>query len=529
MANASTRLNIDLKQRIGLHPDLAPFTEPSDAWSDGRNVRFEDGYTRSAHGRVQFYAALTDAPALWADTVISNSQAAYIVFCTATKIYRIGAGDPTPVDVTPSGWAAGAPLEFFGVSAGGLMFVASRQNNPVSVASGLTPTTAVALPDWTNYFGANNPPLNLAAARQFLFAIGTQNEPQIVYWSDVMSSGSPPPAWQPSLSNLAGSVECIDTDGPLIAGRELQGEVMVYKSHTTYRMRFVAGNFIWSRRALFNQVGCISPEGVAALQDFHCVLADNDVILHDGGRVKSLTPRKIRRTMFNQIIDPLACQVQTNPSRQEIWVLLNTKEDAYKEKHIAWIYDLATEEWGMRELGPSQLSVDDGKRATFAFRGFQPTGDPEPSYNDLDQVSYAEADFPYVGRQTDPVREALFTAEGDGFWRVDDGREVGQPGQSMMVRVEGIALDEQERRFAVLRRITLIGDIGGDADFDVRIGTQTEAANPIAWSGPLPFTEPRSWVGEYRGRYHSFELTEKNGSTVNIHRIRAEYTLEGDE
>lgn len=178
----------------------------------------------------------------------------------------------------------------------------------------------------------------------------------LFHWSAAAAPGTIPASWVPSPSNEAGSAQLSATPGNIIDGGPLRGVFVIYKNTSAYIVTYVGGANVMNVSQLFSDVGLISRNCIAELENLHVILTDGDVIAHDGQTAQSIADSTIRRTLL-QVIDAehqaaCFCFPWTPPG--EVWVCVPEPGASYPT--IAAVWDKARNRWGVRDLTQTRPS-----------------------------------------------------------------------------------------------------------------------------------------------------------------------------
>ena len=180
---------------------------------------------------------------------------------------------------------------------------------------------------------------------------GVNNDDQVLFWSDAAAAGTIPQSWTPGELSDAGDNVLGDEIGPIIDGRTLRDDFIIYKRKATYIMTFVGGLVVMQFRKLFTEVGALNKNCIAEVGGFHYVLTDGDVIRHDGQNLESIADDVIRQTLF-RFITPENFQtayVQANAQEDEVWFFIPTQfGDDPTIPTIAAVYHIDGGFWSVR-------------------------------------------------------------------------------------------------------------------------------------------------------------------------------------
>ena len=307
---------------VGLVKDISPYDLPPNAWSEARNVRFDQGrITRAPIFRKFLATEDIYEPTFGFD--LYNFQGENL----DSFILIDGNGEPFLLENEVL--TSLVPLDHQVISARLQPYTAANlgqvfyYNHPVSGPYYLTPgmTEFDNLPDWNAGWRA----AALRPFKDFLIALNVtksgQSNPYLVKWSDLTLAGAPPASWDiTSTTNSAGENPLFELDTPLVDGLSLRNDFIIYSRSQVYLMEYIGGPFIFQFRKIFNEGGMINQNCAVEHNGTHYVFGVDDIYVHDGISKRSIVEQKMRREVFNQInTDYLnRCFVHHSPRLNEV-------------------------------------------------------------------------------------------------------------------------------------------------------------------------------------------------------------------
>ncbi len=162
-------------------------------------------------------------------------------------------------------------------------------------------------------------------------------------------------------------MDLLETPGAVIDTVPLGEFNVVYKRDATYLMQFVGGQNVFRFDLRFPTSGILAANCAIEYRGFHYVIANGDVVRHNGHSIESIIDDRNRNALF-AAIDSTNYQrafVTLHPDREEVWFCIpETGETACTK---AWIYSVRDNQWSTKALpdlahamhGP----VDDGGAA----------------------------------------------------------------------------------------------------------------------------------------------------------------------
>lgn len=328
----------------GVAPDQGPEVLPDEYYSRARDVYFRDGAERVA-GLVSVYGTPLFPPRWLLFTPDQNGVPGWIYATNAGIAWTEGANH---IDITPTSFLGPTKANPY---TGGLL-------NGVPVVSSRRPwywtgdqiANMDILPDWPlTLFAESVRPYKFHLIAMGITSAGTEFDDE-VRWSAAANPGQIPGSWTPAADNEAGSAQLGQTGGKCVDGAQLRSSFVIYKETSTYLMDYVGGSQVMTVRPLFSESGILASNCVAAVASEHVVLTDGDVIRHDGQRVERIADAQVRRAIFRGIDGTNAREsfVVSNYADSEVWVCV--PEQGSKEPNIAFVVDIKTGRWGVRDL-----------------------------------------------------------------------------------------------------------------------------------------------------------------------------------
>ncbi|RMH68411.1 MAG: hypothetical protein D6685_02225, partial [Bacteroidetes bacterium] len=304
---------------------------PPEFWTDVTNAQVRDGGMLTSPGSVERIVDPGDRVHFLINT---RGASSWWVYCTDTGIYQTdGASGPTNIatTLTPANFSlTGAPWKASECS-GGLLhnipYILCGDNPPV-----YWPQTGncVETTNWSTYGSASGQAGVLWTFWNHVFAGDVQGEETSVAWTDAVDPSSPAADWAASTTNEAGQVYLSDTSGAIMQGLSIGRSCAIYKPHSTYLADYIGGNQVFAFRLLSRELGLLARHAVCDIGGRHVVLADDDIVMHDGREVVSIAAGSIRRELFSRISGDhlLESWAVFHRPQREVWICVPTDGNA---------------------------------------------------------------------------------------------------------------------------------------------------------------------------------------------------------
>ena len=276
--------------RSGIVRDVAPYNLPLTAWSNGNNVRFENGRVR----RAPSFRTISDGSDFSADPAFAfgvrpSSGSDYIVYTLddgSMYTYRSG-----HVDRTPSGFSTTTSSEIF---TGTVLDDCAYVNRSTDVPYVLTRAGSEFEPLSDYGWSSNDRAGIIRAFRDYLIflnvQIGATVYPTGVRWSDTVDGdGDPPSSFDlASTTNNAGLNPLPDMSGEILDGLPLKDRFLIYSNSEVWRMRPTTDTSVFTFDKLFDDEGILATNCVVQVDGLHYVFGEHDIYVTDGLSKRSI-------------------------------------------------------------------------------------------------------------------------------------------------------------------------------------------------------------------------------------------------
>ena len=473
---------------VGIVKDVPAHLLPPEAWTDGANMRMQDGMAKRTLERAQVFGTPTVAPGFV--FAVPSSSDFFWLYANLTSAY---AYDGTShVDITRGAGPYTSTLlrDWNGCILGGVPILNNGNDVPQYWPTLATGTDLANLVNWpatlrakvVRNFGTFLVALNLTDGGSLL--------PHALRWSHPADPGTVPSSWDvtdPSVD--AGQTHLTDIQGGEILDGVLIGNYLViYKERSAHLMRFIGGGDIFGFELLLNQ-GLIAAR-CAALVDSgirHFCVGEDDVYTHTGTKaVEYPLDKKDRRYLYNDIDETNRRNAFAfdNPANEEAWFAYPTEGMEFPNKALVWNYRNGSVEF--RDF--VGLSADIGNLPATTPE----TWDSSSGSWDSDTVPWNP-----VGERQIVVADP----EGVKLWALDMELVAGSPNQLSFLQRTGLAIigkDRQGQPKADFQSAKLWKrvwpKITGSASVEMRFGVQQEMDGDISWNGYQAYSKSQKFI-----------------------------------
>jgi hypothetical protein len=342
--------------RGGIIRDIHPDALDPPAWSNGRNVLFENGKAlRSPVWRTVFdglgpslkHCATLHQSSGYDRLAIARDDASLAVYSNGAFIEASEPGF-TPRGSSPQPWSS--------CLLGEVLYI----NRPDGVPRAFLPgaATFTALPNWPSTWRAT-------VLRQFqdqILALGiTQGAvslPSQINISDIAYFGHAPDSWDTTdPTKLAYSNDLAQLDGPILDGLTIGDRFLFYTAHQVWEMR-AGGTFNYTFRKVFGEdTGVINTNCVVEAGGLHYVLGSSDIYRTDGNGKDSLADGRVREWIYRTMNKSQSGKFfgQYLPQTNEVMFahVSGDQGTAWKSPtdcNNAWKYNISTNTWAPDDL-----------------------------------------------------------------------------------------------------------------------------------------------------------------------------------
>lgn len=436
---------------------------PPTAWTDARNVRFENGGVEKFLGHSTYFSSSNAAEISY----VLPFRVQYengILYHSGDQIYLYDGS--THTNVTPAGDfvfndVTGTTHAFL---PGGVIVLNNETDAPIYTVSD-TPISSTpvfqTLPAWPSGLQTRY----LRSHKNFLFALSNALSGNVyaeqIRWSNRADPGSPPTSWDYTDTTQPTGLTTLPFEGFIMDAVELRDSLIIYQENNIYQLSEVGGATVFAIRRLFQNAGAFNARCVVTLNQGHVVLGSNDVFYHDGTQINSIADRRVRDQIFSELIDQYNPYVCKNVNRNEIWFCLTNMTDGSLGANIAWVWNWSEDRWTKREIPNSY----------FAEIGDIGTGLSSPKNS---------------------TRLLLAGRTDKKVFLMDDTNAFAGTSMTSYVERRALPLGEggqfDQRRMKFVREITpqITGTAGGVVN--IYVGHRDTIDGTRTWEGPFPYT-----------------------------------------
>jgi hypothetical protein len=501
----------------GIQKDIPPHLLGPEQWSDGNNMRFQDGFFKRAFGYAQVFGTPSVTPGFIFN--VPSGTDSFWVYASLTAVYGYNAG--THTDITRAAGATPYTAVNYRDWQGCLLAGVPIFNNGADVPQ-YWPTIALgtdlaALPNWTATLRAKI----IRNFGRFLVALNLNDNgtllPHAVQWSHPADPGTVPSSWDlADATKDTGRTHLTDTKGGVIVDARLLGNMLViYKEASIHLMRFIGGQEIMGFDQLLESEGIIGHRCVANIDNGtkHLCLGQNNVYTHSGTKsVEYPLSMKDRRVLYSELdsTNRRNALVFDNAPFEEGWICYPTSGQTYPNKALIWNYRTGTTEFRTFDA----LSVDLGEYLdALGFTWANVSG------------TWDTANYPWQNQGT---KRIIAASPGSvKIWGLENGFPFGVTANvPAFVQREGIAFGGKDQRGQPkadyqMRKLfkRIWPKIRGNATVQVRLGAQEELDSAVNWAPYQTFVPTQ--------RYLDFEVNGRLGAVEIFSTSDAAWQVEG--
>ena len=342
----------------GIIKDTSPVLLTPEAWSDGKNVRFDNASVSKITGHQSILSTTVEPIALeyW------NADKSY-VYGDAENIYKVTANN-TSTEISSKTYDSDGRWQFSLFDGGRTLIVNNTVEAPQYLFQG--GTTLADLPGWP----ANTTAGILRPFKGVLIAgnltIGTDTEqPGSVRISSLAGPGAVPASWTVGNINDNGTADqfLLSNTSRVTEIRNYRGVGFLFTEDSIHTLRLATENSITRVNNLNFGVGCLAPDCVTEFEGGMFSVDRNDLYVTQGsGGIESVSNHKVREYFLNNLNSTHFRNTFTtlNKPKDEIWVCFpNLSTNTAGSCNEAMIWNYKDNTWSHRDL-PNVFSATQG-------------------------------------------------------------------------------------------------------------------------------------------------------------------------
>jgi hypothetical protein len=343
--------------QFGIVRDKPGHELPMNAWSEGRNIRFDNGFAAKMLGHQQVFGDPSIAP--YALLGVPGQGTFTWVYPGLEKVYAYDGTNHGNITRQTAGSDVDYTGGMNGLWTGGILGGVTVLNNGVDLPQQWLPsslgTRLEALQNWptTDTCEVMRP------FKSYLVALNLIKNgvryPSTLRWSHPADPGAVPSSWDiTDATKDAGEYTFSQSGDWLVDSLPLRDVNIVYKEGTTYGMQFIGGIDIFRFYSIFETAGAAGPNcAIQFREGKHLVLTQGDVIVHDGVQAESILDDRMRRWLGRNINSEALRRnfVTAMRTRNEVWICICTGSNTLPDQAIVWNW--RTGALGHRDLPPA--------------------------------------------------------------------------------------------------------------------------------------------------------------------------------
>ena len=509
---------------LGIISDINTYDLPSNGFSAGVNVRFDNGNVtrapvfRNVHN---LSGATRNVAHMFSIPDFTGGPESVILVDRNYGLITSLVGS-TEVDVTPVGIVTGSSDQPFTSCFLGNIAYLNRITN-VPYKKSLADADFVALPNWDSSWrcGVLRPYKDTLVAMNVIK--GANEYPAMVKWSDFAQYGSVPASWdETSTTNNAGENVLNEMVGPILDGMSLRDSFFIYGENEVWAMNFIGGQYIYDFRKRFNDRGIIDTNCVVEVDGLHYVFDNYDIYVHDGATPRSIIHGKNKDFVFGSL----------KPEYKELFFVEYHKD--LDEVHFNYVSEDRLIGFRGATIGCNRAAVYNVRYGTWTFYDLPNVTAATLAavtsgltYEDMSTVLYSEFAGTYIGEDDEFQKHLLYVSNQDTSLGLSATRVLGldQPTQGRLARtieqetlkpafIERIGIDMDDTGAPLTAYKSLLGfypQIGIDGEPDTvqfQFGATDVTGLQPAWNIPQTFNPSEDNKLDIRvaGRYLAYRL-----------------------
>lgn len=510
---------IDNVAEYGLNKDTTDYRQKPEEWTDLINIRPVSNKLSRLMGHEVTFGTPAQAPAHWFPIV--TGAAHWWIWMSLAKAYVWDGTTHTEITPAAGNFSTSKAADWQATNLGGIPIINNGVQNPQYWTLNTSDDFAT-LPNWDT----NKKAKVFRALGPWLFygnvTDGGTRLPHRVGWGHPAAPGSLPSSYNPSdatKDSRHGDLTDVDA-GEILEMLPLKGRMFVYKESASHVLSFASGQSVWRRDDFLVTSGILAARcaGITGDGQLHFIVAQDNILVHDGARATELLDRRLKRWLFNNI-DPVnygTSFVFTNPRFKEMWFCYPEPGASRPTRALVWNYELGQP----GKFFEADVPYTYGSSGTIETAGGDTWATVTGTWDDQTDVwSQVQRRRTIVGYE--PASKFYLLDEG----KTRDGSTFTAKAVRTALAVEGRTKEGEPIVNFKSKKLGKRCWIRGEGEsFNVRIGVQDYIPGPVLFGDFLPFNPATDlWVDfEVEGRALSVEFS----STEVVDWGLSGYTLE---
>jgi hypothetical protein len=475
---------------VGVVKDIPPHLLPPEAWTDARNIRFQDNKALKFDG----HRAVFDPPGVapyWA-LGVPTAASYFILYAGLAKVRTIEGVTHSDITRASGDYTGAATDKWNGGVLAGIPVFTNGVDDPQSWSPVAAATALVDLPNWP----ADHQCKVIVPFKNFLVALhitkSSTVSPHMVRTSHPADPGSVPVSWdETDATKDVTEFELTDSQAGVIQDALVLGDILIiYKDNSTWGLQHTGGFGIFRSFKIFDETGILTQRCVALTPkgDRHFVMTGDDIIIHSGNRasIQSVIDSRWKK-FINATLDTDnfgRSFVARNRRLSEMWFCYPETGSTLPTLAIVW--NSVTGAIGVRELSDLNFIANTVIKDTGIA---DPTWDADSESWDSDATKWGQREFFPQG-----IDMLGVDATNTKLFQIDNTNQFNSVNMTVLLEREGIALIGQDRQGnpkadptvrKLFKRIWIKAE---GSPFNVSLGKQEEIDGAIEYAPSQVFT-----------------------------------------
>lgn len=446
-------------------------------WTAVQNMRFRDGYAQKMEGHNAPHGAPLVTP-YHIDFVQAADSTRYEAYAGLQDIYAVINSTHTKITRNSGQYTGTIDNRWTSAVMSNILLLSNGVDVP-QYWGGNPASPCADMPSWPAGLTCKV----IRTFNNYIFMLNITesgvNLPSTIRWSQSATPGNLPASFAPAATNDAGRVSGVLSSTPdtVVDGLQLGDQFMIYKDNSTYVAQYTGGQEIFSLRNISRASGCLAIECVAAFPGGHVVLADGDIVVHDGyNGPQSVINNRLRQWLFNNLDtnNRQRSVVVPNLRLNEIWFFFPLLGSTWNNAVLIWNYNDNT--WGVRDA-PNVSHANAGQIVNNTANVWTAAVD---TWNNTDGVwgsnPYSQASKRLLMASVDP-----------NLYLADITRSFNGTPMNASLERTGLEFGEPDV-MKICRGVRPRIDAAAGTVINVQVGTQNDLDDAVTWSSNIPFT-----------------------------------------
>lgn len=345
---------------LGVIKDVAPHELAPEAFSDARNVRFQNGKVIEFTGESSVFEDASFVVPYYFLRAVHGDASLFWLLMGLAKIYTTTGGTHTNITRQSAGvdvdYTGDADDKWCTTILGGIPVLTNGVDLPQYWPSISAGTKLANFPTTAGLWNTNHRAKIIRAFKSYLMAFNitktSTKYPNLVKWSHPADPGALPSSWDETDATKDAGEKPLDSGGQILDALPLGDTMIIYSETTTHGARLTNNQQIFTFPLILSESGILAQDCVKAVPALkkHFVVTGDDILLFNGVDGESIADRRVRNHIFRQLDATYFSRsfVSIDYFQREMWFCYPETGNSFP--NIAAVWSWVENNWTFRDL-----------------------------------------------------------------------------------------------------------------------------------------------------------------------------------